>query len=307
MTMMQHFLEKTGMVAVEGGEVAYRYYAPVAEDKNKRTPLIFVQGGPGGCGLIGYALLHSLADDRPVLFYDQLGSYYSPAELTPEQMRLERFASEIGCLLDELKIPKAFLLGQSFGSAVATQFTILHQERVAGLILSGPHLSTPRWIADCQMLLADMPEAIQEVFRRCEAEGTTDSDEYRQAELQFTLKHTYRRNLDSDLMKYYIRNNMSNRLLYLKMWGPSEFSCNGTLKDMDLFPYLHTIRVPARLICGEFDTARPETVREAANRMQNADVIVVPDGGHGPATDSLDQYLTAVKSFFLRQDVAFRL
>ncbi len=304
MSVMKHFLEKTGMVAVEGGEIAYRLYVPVASDKEIATPLIFSQGGPGGCGMAAYDRIHPLANDRPVLFYDQLGSYYSPADLKPEHMRLERFASEIGCLMDALGFEKAHLLGQSFGAAIMTQYTVFNPDRVAGLILSGPYLSTSRWIADCHILLQELPEEMQATIKRCEADGLTDSDAYKEANSFFWKKHVHRRDPSPDNMDYYRRKGLHNDALYNQMWGPSEFTCTGTLKDMDLFPYLHEIKVPTRLICGEFDTARQETVRDAASRIERADVIVLPSSGHSGAVDSRDDYLAAVQSFFLRPDVS---
>lgn len=301
MAFMKHFLEKAEKVVVQGGKISFRYYIPVTQSYDKRTPLIVVHGGPGDSGMTMYDTLHNLADERPVLFYDQLGSYYSPADVTVEQMKIERFADEINYLLDAIGAQKAYILGQSWGSAVSTQFTLTHPEKVAGLILSGPHLSTPRWIADCNRLLSAMPSDIQEAMRRCEANGTTDSDEYKNADKYFWTQHVIRSKMP-DNVTYHRAHKRTNLHIYNTMWGPSEFTCMGLLHDMDLFPRLSEIKIPVLLICGEYDTATPETIHDAASHMTNARVEVIPNSGHLSYVDNQDLYINLVNTYLQKQD-----
>ena len=57
-----------GFVSVPGGRVWYRIVG-----SGSRTPLLLVHGGPGA-GSCYFTDLTKLADERPVILYDQLGS-----------------------------------------------------------------------------------------------------------------------------------------------------------------------------------------------------------------------------------------
>lgn len=302
MAFMKHFLEKTGTVAVDGGKINYRYYLPITPSFVNRIPLITVHGGPGDSGMTWYDSIYPLADERPVLFYDQLGSYYSPAAITEDQMKLDRFADELNHILAEIGASKAYLLGQSWGSAVATQFTLEHPDKVAGLILSGPHLSTPRWVADCNRLLDQLPADIQKIIKDCETNGTTNSDEYKAADDFFSKRHFIRITPPPPNQKFHKDHNRFNSIIYNAMWGPSEFTCTGSLHDMDLFPRLHEIKIPVLLICGEYDTSTPETVRDAASQISSAHVEVIPNSGHLSYVDNQDLYINLVNTYLQKQD-----
>src|SRR5438876_11549353 len=84
-----HVKQREGFINVEGGRVWYR----VVGD-GPRTPLLVLHGGPGANS---YYLkpLAALADDRPVIFYDQLGGGKSDRPTDTTMWRLPRFVSEI--------------------------------------------------------------------------------------------------------------------------------------------------------------------------------------------------------------------
>ncbi|QNJ25370.1 esterase family protein [Synechococcus sp. SYN20] len=113
MAINRHSLEQVQFVSVDGGAIQVRVYQPHADKALMRTPLLVTHGGPGGSSIGLYDALNQLADQRPVIFYDQLGSISSPAELSPKQMTLERFASEPLQILDQLHLKRVHLLGHS--------------------------------------------------------------------------------------------------------------------------------------------------------------------------------------------------
>jgi hypothetical protein len=166
MAWHQHSLETVAMVAVPGGDIQYRYYRPHNDEAAARTPLLITHGGPGGSSIGLYDALHSIADQRPLICYDQLGSCCSPADLSADQMTLSRFAVEPLRLLDALELGTVHLLGHSWGGTVMAQFALRHPHRVSGLVLSSPLLSTARWLADATLLLAVLQTEGQAPGRR---------------------------------------------------------------------------------------------------------------------------------------------
>ena len=95
----------------------------------------------------------------------------------------------------------------------------------------------------------------------------------------------------------------SNKALYQQMWGPSEFSHQGLLGELDFFPSLHRINAPTLLLCGEHDTATPKTMKEAQCRIgNNASVAVLADAGHKSYIDQADPYVNVVQAFLREVD-----
>ena len=277
----QHSLENVDRVAVPGGWIQFREYQPHDALAAARVPLIVTHGGPGGSSTGLYDALHELADERPVIFYDQLGSKNSPANLSHHQMTLERFAQEPLHLIDALDLKRASLLGHSWGGSVMTAFALNHPEKVHALVLSSPLLSTRRWISDCNRLLAAI---------------TPDSRHNNSIEDIFNQRHFCRTTpLPPMLVNEQKRN---NRELYEHMWGPSEFSHQGVLGDLDFFPRLHELTAKTLLICGEHDTATPETLEAARSRIgDHAHVAVLANAGHKSYIDQNRAYLNTVKEF----------
>lgn len=302
MAINNHTLEKTGDVAVEGGTLHFRWYEPHDPEKAKRLPLVVLHGGPGGSHGLLYATHAVLADERPCVFYDQLGSYFSPAALPPERLRLECFVQDLDRLLSALGVQKVALLGHSWGAGVAARYAIDHPERVARLILSCPYLSTERWVNDCQALLSAFPKALQEVVRACEAQGRTNDQAYEDAIARFSEKHYCRlAPLPAALVK---NQKKTNKAIYNAMWGPSEITCSGSLKDFDLFPDLPKIRCPTCLVCGEFDTATPSTMAQARDLIADAELHVLSNCAHVPFLESNEGYLSPIQAFLAAAEAA---
>ena len=134
-----------GRLSVPDGKIWYE----VKGKDQKGTPLIAILGGPG----VPHNYLKTielLADERPVVFYDQLGCGESNRPEERTLWRIDRFVKEIECLVADLGFPKPFLLGQSCGTVLACEYSLKHPDRVKGLVLSGPAMSISRFEEDAR-------------------------------------------------------------------------------------------------------------------------------------------------------------
>ena len=288
MAINRHSLEAVRTVSVDGGSIEIRYYRPHCAEAADRIPLLITHGGPGGSSVGLYDALHALADQRPTIFYDQLGSFASPAELLREQMTLKRFATEPLCILDQLGIARAHVFGHSWGGAVMTQFCLNHPDRVAALLLSSPLLSTQRWISDCNQLIKTLQRELGHSLN---------------LEMEFDRRHFCRSDQGSDQDAVRCERQRSNNKLYLQMWGPSEFQHQGMLSDLDLFPCFQNLSKPILLICGEHDTATPETMRDARSMLgDRARLEVLKDAGHKTYIDRNQAFIAVVNDFLIQLD-----
>lgn len=289
------------MLDVIGGQIHYRLYMPHDEQARKNTPLVAIHGGPGGCHACMYDNLNDLANDRPYILYDQLGSYFSPADITNDLLTLDRFVDELDRLINHLKLEKPILHGHSWGGTIATQYAIDHGDKISALITTGALFSTQRWIDDCNMLIDKLPTKTAQTIKNCLANGTTNSKEYYDAENVFCDKHFCR---IKPMPESSIRNNArTNRHIYQTMWGVSEFTHTGTLGDVDLFPHLHNITTPALIICGQYDTATPAYMAEVANQIPNAKCEVIPDCGHAAYAENPEAIISSFNQFINENNI----
>ena len=89
----------------------------------------------------------------------------------------------------------------------------------------------------------------------------------------------------------------ATRDVYQTMWGPSEFTANGTLQNYDISPKLHTIEVPVLVICGEFDEAAPKSCKKYADMINDAENVVVPNAGHATLGEAKDMVIGTIRKW----------
>src|SRR5437773_5726555 len=99
-------------------------------------PLVLLHGGLFSSSLFG-PTIPALAAGRQVIAVDMQGHGHTADIDRP--LKLEFLADDIAALLQYLKIPKADIMGYSFGGGVALQVAVRHPELVNKLVL----VSTP--------------------------------------------------------------------------------------------------------------------------------------------------------------------
>ena len=85
--------------------------------------------------------------------------------------------------------------------------------------------------------------------------------------------------------------------VYEYMWGPSEFSCTGTLKGHDSTKLLPRIGVPVLYICGEYDSGTPEAANWYLSMTPNGELCVLPGCGHNACRERPVEFNAVVGAF----------
>jgi proline iminopeptidase len=125
--------ETDGFCPVPGGKVYWRRFGSA-----NGTPLLVLHGGPGAAH--NYMLsLRALADERPVIFYDQLGCGKADAPTEEALYTIKRSVDELDAVRHALDLPEVILVGHSWGAFLAIEY--MCQGRGRGLSLS-PHRVT---------------------------------------------------------------------------------------------------------------------------------------------------------------------
>jgi proline iminopeptidase len=287
---MKFMTLEDGFVSVTGGEVWYRK----VKGGGNLTPLLVLHGGPGSTSL-PLQCLNDLAEGRDVIFYDQLGSGLSSRPDDKSLWNLDRFVEELGQVRKELGLNEVHILGHSWGTTLLASYLLTNPTGVKSSIFSSPCLSAPRWAEDQKIFLQQLPPETQEVINRCEAEGTTDSDEYKKAMREFYKRHVCRLDPWPEVMTE--GSKRSNGEIYNIMWGPSEFCVTGNLKDFDCTPSLHEVKTESLFLCGRFDEATPESTAYFASLVPGAKLHVFENSSHTGYLEEHDEYINAVKDF----------
>jgi proline iminopeptidase len=258
-------------------------------------PLLVIHGGPGASHHY-LKPIADLADERPVIFYDQLGCGNSDSPDDTTLWTIERFVNELQQVIHALDLGKVHLLGQSWGTALAVEYVLVERSHgVKSLILSGPLLSASRWIDDQKAYIQELPEDARKTILHAEESGAYDSDEYQQAMMLFYQKHVCRLDDWPDYLNTaFAELNLSQ---YEYMWGPSEFTVTGTLENYERVDQLHKIDLPALFTCGEYDEATPATTGYFQENLPGSRLHIFKDASHEHHIEKREEYVSVVREF----------
>jgi len=285
-----------GYVEVTGGRVWYRI---VGADK-KGIPLLLVHGGPGAPHDY-LEPLEALAVERPVIFYDQLGCGNSDRPSDHTLWNTARYVDELTQLRKALKLDKIHLLGQSWGAMLAVEYLLREKPKgVVSLTLSGPLLSSARWISDQKMWVSLLPDNLQKTISSCESAQDYSSEDYQDAMNAFYKKHLCRMDPWPECLNH--TNSKMGVDVYMYMWGPSEFCATGILKDAELSCELHKIGCPVLLTCGEFDEATPATTAYYQSLIKDSRLFIFDGCSHSHHLEKTEEYIKVVGDFIFTLD-----
>ncbi len=282
-----------GYVNVEGGRIWYK----IVGNGNK-TPLLLIHGGPGSSscsGIPGYSLL---SNDRPVIFYDQLGSGYSDRPTDTLLWKLPRFVGEIEALRSALGLKKLHILGSSWGATVLVEYILTKKPKgVKSVIFSGPLLSTPLWIEDAKILLAQLPQNLQDTIDKYETLKDYQAPQYAAATDSFYARFMSVKQWPPAPSLTCEGVSGFNNAVYNYMWGPTEFHAPGTLKNFDRTGDMHHIKQPVLFIAGRYDEVRPETIYKFQKLVPKSKAVIIENAGHSKIIDQPVKFTTAIREF----------
>ncbi len=284
--------DETGFVDVAGGKVWWRR----AGKRKKKTPLLLLHGGPG-CGHNYLLPMKGLADERPVIFYDQLGCGLSDAPEDDVLYRIPRFVDEVDAIRRALGLDRIILFGNSWGSMLAIEYMVTgHGKGVEKLILSGALASVPQATAGINRLVDNLPNGAGKRIRELEAAGQQSSKEYESLVGVFYARHLCRANplppeFDATVA------NLAKSPAYRVLNGPNEFTITGVMKDWERRADLGRIKVPTLITTGEFDEVTIDCEETIQQGIAGSQLVVMPDCSHLTMLEKPDEYNAIIRRF----------
>jgi proline iminopeptidase len=265
--------------------------------KNKKTPIIFLHGGPGGTHNY-FQPLKSLASDRDIYMYDQIGGGQSSA-ISARLWTIETFVAELEFLIKAWKLDNFILMGASWGTTLALEYFLAgnkeQQKRIEKIIFQSPLFSTKDWEKDANRLIKELPTKTQKIINYCHEIEATDSKVYQDAVNQYYLKHVLRN--EKLLNNPKRKPNPNGNKVYAHMWGPSEFKSIGTLKHYERSAQLKKLTMPVLLLCGQYDEATPQTVKKYHKLIKQSEFHIIKNASHSISRENPKDLLKVIKEF----------
>jgi L-proline amide hydrolase len=269
------------------------WYRVTGDPSSGRPVLVVVHGGPGSTHDYLLRMSELAARGWPVVHYDQLGNGGSThlPDKGPDFWTPELFEAELTNLVRQLGIDGNYVpFGQSWGGLLVAMHAAKRPKGLKGLVIANSPASYPLWLQEMKVLRDQLPPGVDEILRRHEAEGTTDSPEYYNTMQAFYDRHVCRIKpapRDMQASQYEIYNDPT---VYFTMNGPSEFHVIGTLKDWGVIDVLPDIEVPTLIISGRHDEATPATVQPFHDLVPDNRWEIFEESSHVPHLEEPERF-----------------
>lgn len=269
--------DRSGYMIWKHGRTWFRV---IGDLNSPRIPLVVLHGGPGSAhnNVLTIAKLLS-ATGRPVIVYDQIGCGKStPLRSKPAEFwTIELFEEELSKVIKHLMIEKRYILaGASWGGMLAMNYSIKRPKGLKGLIIANSLPSSRMWVRETRKLVAKLPTKHRNAIYKYEKLGKYSSKEYLAANTEFANRHIRQIPplIDNEPKREF------GKHVYEAMWGPTEFTVRGSLKDWTVEKELHRIKVPTFFINGENDEATPAMQRFMKARVQGSEYYCIKGAAH---------------------------
>lgn len=266
----------------------------------KGVPLLVLNGGPGGAHEY-LEPLESLADERPVVFFDPLGCGNSDRPRRKSLWTLGRFVDEITQVRSALGLRHVHILGHSYGTTLGLEYMLEGEPRgVVSLTLSSPILSVKRFLSDAKRNISRMPMRERKLLLDSMAAGRLTNSKAKKAYDVYEERYVVGHNPLPDCFKRAMKKFGAN--VYKHMWGDEEILVTGTLKDFERESRLKEIRVPVLFTAGEHDECSPGTTAHFKSLTPRSEILILGNATHLHILEKPEEYLRAVRTFLKRAE-----
>jgi proline-specific peptidase len=277
-----------GAIAGPHGSIHYRIVGD-----GDAVPLLVIHGGPG----MPHDYLRdldALADERPVVYYDQIGCGKSDRPDDPTLWTLDTFADEIDTVRSALALDRVHLLGQSAGGWVALEYALRAPSGLVSLHLANTCASIPTFEREVAALKDALPNGAGAVIDDHESAGTTTDPDYVAAFALFNRLHL----MGSDVVPEHVLAALGgmNDAVYAAMIG-AEWKFTGTMAGWDVTDRLGELDLPVLVTSGRDDEMTPGCVLPMVRAIPGARWHVFEASAHLPMVTETDAFIRTVREF----------
>lgn len=271
------------------------YYRSIGEG----LPLI-LHDGIGCAGFVWEYLIPFLKDHYRIIHWNYPGHGLSEMPLDHSHLSIPDLCHDLARLCDELKLPKAVIVGHSMGVQIVFEFARLYPEKVAGLIpICGSYGHPLDTFHDNTLLkhvfpyLKRLAEARPEVVQTLWTTISNSELAYQVALLNEVNGKMLKRR---DFKPYFEHIATRDVRLFLHMLGDAQ--------EHDARDFLPRIEVPTLIVAGDKDTFTPGWLsREMNEAIKGSEMLTVVTGSHAAPIEQPELINLRIEKF-LREHFA---
>ena len=260
---------------------------------------LVLHGGPGGNhhNLVAF---QALADQRPVIFYDQLGCGKSDRPDNKSLWTAERYFNEVQAVRDGLGLNNYHLIGHSWGTTLAVGFAAKHPEGILSVSLHSPVLSFPYYIdhiaPELKKSLTCLNGKAGQIVDDYELKGEGTKSDYDEACMEFARRYVTLTWPLAEAMKKLIaaRNTSVHDVMVA---SDSELNVPGNLKTVNVTSQLSKLDMPVLITCGNDDLCTPAFTRWQSGFAKNPQYHVIQESAHMSPVDKPLEILSLQRTF----------
>lgn len=282
---------------VYGGHTYKLWYGRIGS--GSAPAALVLHGGPGGNhhNLVAF---QALADERSVIFYDQLGCGKSDRPDDPSLWTAERYFDEVKAVRDGLGLKKYHLIGHSWGTTLAVGFAAKHPDGILSVSLHSPILSFPYYINHVAPKLKQGLSCLNgkagQIIDDYELNGVGTKGDYDEACMEFTKRHVTLTWPLPEAMKKLIASR--NAAIHdIMVASDSELNVPGNLKTIDVTSQLSMLNVPVLITCGSNDLCTPAFTKWQSEFANNHQYHVIHGSAHMTPVDRPLELLRLQRAF----------
>ena len=281
-----------------------------AKGPKKTSPIIYLHGGPGGAiGESTLSMLHPFSDiGYDVIAYDQIGSGSSERLGDIEEYTVDRHRADLEAIISKTGAEKVILLGQSWGSILATFFAVSSPESVEKIIMTGPGPVFPLNEALATLKAPDSLNLKSPSFSN--AQGNKEVYTFRDKCIRWFAYRTGKKLAsDEEVDDFFTHlNNQLNRSALYDVSKLKESTGGGgyyshimtyrSLHNMvDTREKMKDLRVPVLLLRGQYDNQGWGYVQEYLQLLPMVHMEIIPKAGHFIHEEQADLYYERIFTF----------
>ena len=292
-----------------GSRIGYTFMP--AKGVRKSSPVLFLQGGPGGfitdknIGLLG-----QLSDDGyDVYLYDQIGSGHSARLNDITEYTADRHKKDLEAIVAEIKADKVILIGQSWGTILATLYVADNPSKVEKVVFTGPAPIAPFNNDALQQPAPDSLDLKEPVFNNRDANLKANNLRTRAASFMAAVNgKKLMTDKEADDFQTYL-NSQLNKATVANPDNAVPAQAGGgyyaqimtynslLLQTKDPRPRLKRLAIPTLVIRGQYDNQKWGAAKEYLDLFPNHKLVLVKNAGHSVATEHPEIYVNEIRSF----------
>lgn len=254
--ILDPFKEQRKVVKIRRGGTWYDTSVVDLNSNPKYDKTLVCVHGFGSNLLIFRFIMQSLQKYFRVIAFDLKG--HGESDKSKDTYDLGMFTEQLAQIVDHYELDQFILLGQSMGTAISQNYTILNTDRVEALILSSGS-------ADFRK---PFPRFIPNIIKNIK-------EEFKDRLIDITFDMTVSNICDKRIVEYIKSlNKMTSYQVYRQALLHTIYIWDGT-------DPISTITAPTLILVGENDILTPKKEAEELSKLiPNSRLVILPDTGH---------------------------